>query len=150
MSYKLMTWHSVWLLNEQSHVTLLLNFALLLSEPVTLAQFPDPLHGSTLKSQSALLSLRAIPLSASTAKAKTFQVSAKCRSYKLVCTKSKLVNISISFCFPFPGKQKKIDTNGARVNMKHPHVNNIAEQSQHLNLMPEMKSVVQHFGVAEL
>jgi len=116
---------------------------------VTLTQFPDPLHGSTLKSQTALLSLRAIPLSASTAKAKTLQVSAKCRSYKLVCTRSKLVNISISFCFPFPGKQKKIDTNGARVNMKHPHVNNIAEQSQHLNLMQQMKSVVQHFGAAQ-
>jgi len=115
-----------------------------------LTQFPDPLHGSTLKSQSALLSLWAIPLSASTTKAKPFQVSAKCRSYKLVCTKSKLVNISISCCFPSPGKQKKIDTNGARVNMKHPHVNNIAEQSQHLNLMQQMKSVVQHFGAAEL
>jgi len=68
----------------------------------------------------------------------------------IVCMKSKFVNISISFWFPFPGKQKKIDTNGAKVNMKHPHVNNIAEQSQHLNLMRQMKSVVQHFGAAEL
>lgn len=33
----------MWLLNEQSHVTLLL------SKPVTLTQFPNPLHGSTLK-----------------------------------------------------------------------------------------------------
>jgi hypothetical protein len=79
MTYKLITWHSVWLLNEQSHVTLLL------SKPVTLTQFPNPLHGSTLKSQSALLSLQAIPLSASTGKAKTLQVSAKCEAsmYKI-------------------------------------------------------------------
>lgn len=88
-------------MNEQSHVTLLIR------NPVELTQFPDALHGSTLKSQSVLLSLLAIPLSASTEKAKTIQISAK-YLVNLYRTKGILAYIFILLI----GKAKKKINNG--------------------------------------
>lgn len=100
MSYNPIIWHSVQFLNEQSQVTLLTN------NPVELAQLPDRLHGSTLKSQSVLLSLFAIPLSASTAKTGNSNFSQVRSAIQPSASMLKLSIVKEVSRFPSTGKQK--------------------------------------------
>jgi hypothetical protein len=105
----------VWFLNEQSHVTLLIrNFV------GELTQFPDVLHGSTLKSQSVLLSLLAIPLSASTEKANAIQILPNAIWYAEKSARNLL---------PWKSKFIKKWYWSNKANMKHPQIRNIAHKS---------------------